>query len=519
VTVVALAVTYAVGVVAPPAGAVAVPPPDAVAAPVGVPRAAQTNVSDWPILDRFGRWDGTTFVPVAADSVTGGDVIAITHGWAVGWLDEYLALQRSSTTLVHFWDPRFVVPTTKAPLSGNFVELARDLQAADPGATVLMYSWIDQSATVSSAFSAAAPERATEVNGHRFATGLDTILGPGFGADGGEVHLIGHSFGANVATTAALALDEPPRQLTLFDSPEIPLAQFAGAKNDLRYKLTRLDVGRGPDQVFVDNYISKVGEPYHGYPGLDAVVDVRLTPPTSDTGGEQHEFPIGWYAGSAAAGAPVGAGWSPLTGANVGPLATEYRQVAVDTPYALTEVTGPPRTGVGTAVAYATTPLTVAAGSPVTVGVDAGSRVVNVAFSTDRDSLWLTYAATGGPGDVLDVFVDGRQRSTMAWPPAGTGAAGRFVILYDVPPGDHVLSLAETGVHPACSGCAPPVFVSDLAVVSTSHIQRNLTPAQTRDLTVAAVALVVVVVLALVGLLVWLVVLLVRAVRRRRRRR
>ena len=499
---------------------VAVPAPDTAPAPAGVPRATQTNVSAWPLLDRFGRWDGTTFVPVTADSVTGGHVVAITHGWAVGWLDEYLALQKGSSTLVHFWDPRFVDPATKAPLSANFVELASDLQAADPGATILMYSWIDQSATVDSAFSASAPERATEVNGHRFATGLDEILAPDFTAAGGVVHLIGHSFGANVATTTALALDRPPRQLTLFDSPEVPLAQFAGAKNDLRYKLTRLDVGRGAGQVFVDNYVSKVGEPYHGYPGLAAVVDVRLTPPSSDTGGEAHEFPIGWYAGSATQSPPaVGYGWSPLAGANVGPLGAEYHQAAVDTPYALTQVDPAPRVGVDDEVAYATTPLTITSGEPITVGVDAGTRVANVAFSTTRDSLWLTYSVTGGNGDVLDVFVDGRQRSTLAFPPAGAGAAGQFVILYDLAPGDHVLSLAETGVHPACAGCAPPVFVSDLAVVSTTHIQRNLTPTQTRDVTIAAVVVVVLVVLAVLALLAWALVRLVRAVRGRRERR
>ena len=508
-----------VGPAAVPAGAVPVPTPDTAPAPPGVPRAAQTNVSDFPLLDRFGRWDGTAFVPLTAGSITGGHVIAITHGWAVGWLDQYLALQRSSTGLVHFWDPRFVDPATHEPLATNFETLARDLAAADPTATVVMYSWIDQSATVTSVFAAAPPEQATEVNGHRFAVGLDELLAPTFRANGGEVHLIGHSFGANVATTAALALDRPPRQLTLFDSPEVPIAQFGGAKNDLRYKLTRLPVGRGPSNVFVDNYISEVGEEYHGFPGLAGVVDVHLTPPAADNGGERHEFPIGWYAGSAAASPPtVGYGWSPLVGAAVGPLGAVYEQPRASEPLSLRQVAGAPRSGVADEVAYATTPLTVAAGEPITVGVDAGTRVANVAFTTDRDSLWLTFSATGGNGDVLDVFVDGRQRSTTTWPPAGAGGAGQFVILYDVTPGSHVLSFAETGVHPACSGCAPPVFVRDLAVVSTGGIQRNLTPTQTRDLTITAVILVIATALVVIGGLVVLVVMLVRHRRRRRDR-
>jgi len=81
-----------------------------------------------------------------------------------------------------------------------------------------------------------------------------------------------------------------------------------------------------------------------------------------------------------------------------------------------------------------------------------------------------------------------------------------------------VLSFAETGVHPACSGCAPPVFVRDLAVVSTGGIQRNLTPTQTRDLTITAVILVIATALVVIGGLVVLVVMLVRHRRRRRDR-
>ena len=72
----------------------------------------------------------------------------------------------------------------------------------------------------------------------------------------------------------------------LFDSPEIDLARFGGAKNDLRYKLPRLTIGRTPGTTFVDNYISAVGEEFHGYPGLEQVVDMRLAPPTDDNGGE-----------------------------------------------------------------------------------------------------------------------------------------------------------------------------------------------------------------------------------------
>ena len=60
----------------------------------------------------------------------------------------------------------------------------------------------------------------------------------------GLVDDIGHSFGANVATTAALAVDRRPRQLTPFDSPDDGLTRLGGGATDLRYKLPRLDLGR-----------------------------------------------------------------------------------------------------------------------------------------------------------------------------------------------------------------------------------------------------------------------------------
>ncbi len=176
-------------------------------------------------------------------------------------------------------------------MMSGFERLAAALQAASPGSSILMFSWVDQSSTGTSPLDASGPELATEVNGHRLAVALDEALVPDFAAAGGRIHLIGHSFGANVATTAALALAERPRQLTLLDSPESELTRIGGAQNALRYKLPRLDPGRGPGRTFVDNYISAVGERYSTEPGLDAVVDVRTAPPEGDLS-EKHSFAI-----------------------------------------------------------------------------------------------------------------------------------------------------------------------------------------------------------------------------------
>jgi len=490
-----------------------VPLPDSsTPAPLGVPLAEQNNVSPYPILDRLGRWNGTRFAPVTAGSIANGNVIVMTHGWAVGYLSTYEQLQSASSTLVHFWDAGFIDPATNAPLSTGFTELASALQAADPTVTVLFYSWIDQSSTLMSALAAYAPERATEVNGHRMATAIDEVLTDGFSPGGGQVHLIGHSFGANVATTAALALRTAPAQLTLFDSPEVNLARFAGAKNDLRYKLPRLNIGRSAGQTFVDNYISEVGEEYHGYPGLEQIVDTRLFPPPADNGGEKHEFPIGWYAGTTGSSSTVGYRWSPLAGAVNANLGSLYKQNSVTQPLVLEQVQSAPPVGVSSQIGLQTSPLTVASSANTgTIAIAGQSNVTNLAFSTTKDSLWLTFSLTGTAGvGQLDFFIDGRQRSSLVAPANGTGARGQFVILYDVAPGDHVLSIASSGVVSG-DGWA----IDRLSIVTAPNIDRNLTPPETRSLVVWATVLVVVIVVLFVAAGIWLVVRIIGGRRRR----
>ena len=489
-------------------------------APQGVPVAAQTNVSPYPLSQRLGRWNGTTFASVNPQSITGGNVVVLTHGWAAGLLHTYEQAQSASSELVTMWNPAMVDPKTGLAPITLFATLASSIQAADPSATVLMYSWVDQSATDTSALAASAPERATEVNGHRMATAIDQALATDFSSRGGQMHLIGHSFGANVATTAALALSSPPRQLSLFDSPEVNLTRIGGAKNDLRYKLTRLDVGRQPNQTFVDNYISLVGEPYAGYPGLGQVVDVHLKPPASDAAVDKHQYPIGWYANSAATkSSGVGLWWSPLMGATVTSLATTWNQTSSDPAQELqlvAEGVAPSSTDnasvsyVSTAIADPEMTLTVSSG---------GETVANFDFTTDKDSLWLTFttSVSGSPNDTFHLFIDGRERSTFAPSSDGTGSDGNFLILYDLESGTHTLSFAlesTTSSTPLTSPASGQL--ANLRISSATDIQRNLTPTQTKRILIWVL---VVVILAIVLLLAAFVLLLWWVIRRVRHRR
>jgi len=489
-------------------------------APNGVPVAEQTNVTPYPLMQRLGRWNGSTFISVTPGSITGGNVVVMTHGWAAGLLSTYEAAQAASSDLVTMWNPAMVDPKTGQPSITLFANLAASLQAADPSSSILMYSWVDQSATNTSALAAYAPERATEINGHRMATALDQSLAPSFLGNGGAVHLIGHSFGANVATTAALALASPPRQLTLFDSPEVDLARIGGAKNDLRYKLTRLDIGRGANQTFVDNYISLVGEAYAGFPGLGQVVDVHLLPPSSDAGVDKHQYPIGWYADSAAnKSSGVGLWWSPLVGGNVATLATTWNQSSSLDAQELVLIpqgSAPPPDS-NTSVSYLSTAIAdPASGLQVTAVPNA---VSNFTFTTDKNSLWLTFdqIISGASTDTFHLFIDGRERSVLSPPAAGTGNDGSFLILYDINSGEHTLSLAAEGeVIGTPASAAANGRIANLRISSTTGIQRNLAPTQTKRLIIWGIALIIVLLLTVIALLVVFVWWVIRRVRRAR---
>ncbi len=485
-----------------------------------LPAAEQSNISPYPVLQRLGRWDGTTFQPVAAGSLPPGNLVVMSHGWAPGYLDSYLQLQLSSPTLVTLWTAGLVDTSGRSSMD-IWGPTAQALQAGDPTSTVMMFSWVDQSATADNPFEARNPEQATEVNGHRLATAVDKALAPNFQADGGQVHLIGHSFGASVATTAALSLAVAPRQLTLLDSPETKVPELAGAKNNLRYKLPRLDIGRGPGQTFVDNYVSYVGMRYSTFPGLEAIVDVQTAPPPDAGPAAKHEFAVVWYRSSAQdASADVGVWWSPLIGGNVASLGTFYSQPDPADPLALDEIEGPPLAGVNSQLLLPTTDLVVP-GPSVTLGRE--TTTWNLTFSTDEQSFWLDFDLrwAGAPGDEVSVFVDGRQRYQAALPVAGTGSPGAFLALYDVAPGNHVMSVVLSGPSATGPPAAPTTaVVSGLQLTSATGIQRNYTEAATNRL--AAVVLIGALVISLtivIGVIAALVYLVVRLVRRRRRRR
>ena len=192
---------------------------------------------EYPAISRLAYFDKTTgqFESFTADhtitnsTTTPDNVYVIAHGWAPGYLDWVKNIQQQKgNPLPLSWNtwqgnaekppdgattPWLYQPSkTKFGFTSFTISdkgLAQQILSVDPNATVIAYSWIDDSATPTGIFGIPKdPEHSegyTTMNGMRMAEGIMEALSTNYSQGLGKVHLIGHSHGARVATEAALA--------------------------------------------------------------------------------------------------------------------------------------------------------------------------------------------------------------------------------------------------------------------------------------------------------------------------
>lgn len=279
--------------------------------------------ADLPLLSRVGLWDTNAqdFELVSnmpGYNVTGGNVYFITHGWAPGYRTAV-----DNDPSLRAWSPGLLDDGVQ--YGAWFSEMAAMIEEVDPGATVMAYSWVDDSAT-NNTLEAYQSEAKTTINGTRLAAAMGEILDSTFD---GKVHVLGHSHGSKVATLASIHADQRPNHLTVLDSPEGDLLWFVGASNNLPRYLPTLEPGRSPDALFMDNYYSMFGEAYNDFPGLSGIVDIELNPQqySEFAFSERHSYPIRWYTeASPDALQANGLLWSPLLGNLYETLAPSYYQ-------------------------------------------------------------------------------------------------------------------------------------------------------------------------------------------------
>jgi pimeloyl-ACP methyl ester carboxylesterase len=240
------------------------------------------------------------------------------HGWAPGWGDE---VQREPAL------PAWRATDARGePFEPWMHELAPVLATHDPHTVVLAYSWLDDAATGRFPLAQRRAAAHTAQHGHLLARAIEQAVAAEFETEGGRVHLLGHSYGARVATEAALALDRTPAQLTLFDAPDAPVVWVTGSQMQLGELLRSLPLGWGEGLTFVDNYVSMVGARYRVRdPDLGPFVEVALAPPHSPFDyRRRHNYPMRFYASTA--GTAFGLGWSPLTQGATSPAPGCYEQ-------------------------------------------------------------------------------------------------------------------------------------------------------------------------------------------------
>ncbi|HEV7722530.1 MAG TPA: hypothetical protein VGO60_14660, partial [Iamia sp.] len=341
-------------------GARPAPPPPPPQAPSDW--ASVVHASAWSDLARLGRWTGGStaikvgqdpspyFAPVASQSLgrgaTPAPIYVVAHGWAPG----YRSVVDQAGGSIWWWSPgaqvagRWASDWCWAPVVGPPVRSRRpglivdstgvvqQIVAFDSTATVLAYSWIDDSATDSGTLNLAEVYRSeayTHLNGIRLANALENAIAPSFFAAGGEIRLLGHSHGSRVATVAAMTLQQrghAATHLSILDSPEWEPTLAVNGANLLGFYLDQLDIGDPSGSaggMYVDSYASYFGVTYTSADPsspIGNVVQVGLNPSPvygSVDPSDCHTYAAAWYGGAAAGAAaaqdpPLGLAWPPV---------------------------------------------------------------------------------------------------------------------------------------------------------------------------------------------------------------
>jgi len=341
-------------------GAAPAPP----APPPGAPGdwSAVVRHSAWSDIERLGLWKGGNkllpdrtdpsglFGTVGTQTLGAGanppTIYVVVHGWAPG----YRAAVTKAGGAIKWWSSdahvsgrwasdwcwsRVIAPATwfRSEVVINPNGVLQQIADRDRTATVLAYSWIDDSATDSGVLHTGevyASEAYTHLNGIRLANALERAIQKSFFDNGGQLRLIGHSHGSKVCTVAAKTLQErkkPATHLTILDAPESNLTLFGNGANLLGFYLEQLKI-RDPSAakapgLYVDNYTSCFGVTYDSAQAqspVKNVVEVNLAPSHiywSVDLTDCHTYAAAWYGGAADGAAkaklpPIGLAWPPV---------------------------------------------------------------------------------------------------------------------------------------------------------------------------------------------------------------
>jgi pimeloyl-ACP methyl ester carboxylesterase len=403
-----------------------------------------------PALSRLALYDAATqtYVPVTeAHSIghIGQRVYVMTHGWAFGYAPDVTDYaSENDGALLMVWEtlsfPSGGNPAgawmfqgtsgpQEHPIPVSPVGMAQAIQQLDPGAAVLIFSWLDGAATPEVLSDGNYSQANTDMYGLIAASAIEQALDRRMFELGGKLHLLGHSDGTKVMTVAAATLRTDYRievaQLTLFDSPENAKARQKNSANFLWYYLRQVPGHRphsGPEGTFIDSYISMFGTTLSKFsytaPGgasvdLRRIVDTDLASsvlygdlPTED--GNRHAYAPAWYSGTSLdttyGGNQYGLGWSPLL---------HDRSVAGALPEEETQTwTGPTAQS-----QFVLAPTTAPAQSPVFTSLDAASLALSAEPGAPPATQQISLSLPAGSVDGFTFnyrFVDPSPDATLS---------------------------------------------------------------------------------------------------------
>ena len=424
-------------------------------------------------IERLAKWDGASWVPVTSGELSSGNIHVLVHGWGRG-------LKTFTENGGKIWnanDPITNKDDNKDSYN-RYTQAAQSIKAVAPGDIVVLFNWLDMSATEDSLIKASKSRDKTDEAAADLADALKSACD--FNSSfNGKIQLFGVSHGARVAAFATKLLYNNGKkgsvvinQLTFGDSPEnVPdlVGQYYVSKNDLNKILPDIKIGRDSDSTFVDNYYSTfLGR---SYSVNDNIVNVKLNPNSQLAIEDRHSYPLDWYSEASLFSNNIALNWSPLLGDAYKTLTSKYEQDwETSGGYALKEMSS-------NFLASVEKESKLELKTLLTKGLVAASLPNEGTLNENSPAFWHTSFSKGvnditlefsyqflkpGDGDQLGIWIDDELRFIITGELVGTEILMSDIDISDLSVGDHILSVALHNYGDANAS----VKVFDFAMIS-----------------------------------------------------
>jgi probable HAF family extracellular repeat protein len=404
-------------------------------------------------IERLAKWDGANWVPVTSGELSSGNIHVLVHGWGPG-------LKTFSENGGKIWDANDPVTNKDDNIDSynRYIQMAQNIKSVAPGDTVVLFNWLDMSATENSLKKAQQSRDKTDDAAACLSDALKSACD--FNSSfNGKIQLFGVSHGARVAAFATKLLYNDGKegsvvinQLTFGDSPELGYKNIGGP-NDLDSIFSNIKIGRDSNSTFIDNYYSSfLGRSY----SFDDIVNVKLNPNPQFIIEDKHSYPLDWYSSASVFASNLGIGWSPLLGDTYQLLASNYEQDSLingefepSMEFALKESGTsdylPIRLRSNMSLATLLTQGTVTNVSNGKCLTEASPSFWHTSFSKGVNDTTLEFSyqfLNPGDGDQLGIWIDDELRFIITGELVGTEILMSDIDISDLSVGDHILSVA-----------------------------------------------------------------------------